>query len=259
MSLRLSTALRNFLLQHGSIKQALQNGVMEIYSGSQPASADSAVSGTLLCTVTKASGSRTAEVLATGTVTLTGGSAGSINTVTVNSVNLIPQGAVPYNTSLNQTAADLAAAINKGLSSPEYVASASGAVVTISAMPGSGAGPNTFVVTATLTTITASYANMSGGVDAVNGLSFNNAASGAIDKNSSETWSGVNVASGTAGWFRFKGSIADAGSADSAAAYLRLDGAIATSGAEYNVSSTTLTAAATHTVTSFPLTFPATN
>lgn len=257
MSLRLSTALRNFFLQHGSVKQALQGGAIEIYSGSQPSSADSAVSGTLLCTITKASGSRTAEVLATGTLTLTGGSSGSVNTVTVDGVNLIPQGAVPYNTSLTQTAADLAAAINKGLSSPEYSASSSGAVVTIKAMPGSGASPNTFVVTATLTTLTASYVDMSGGVTAVNGLSFNNASGGSIDKNDAETWSGVAVASGTAGWFRFKGSVADGGSADSSATYVRLDGAISTSGAEYNVSSTTITSGATHTVTSFPITVPA--
>lgn len=257
MALRISTALRNFLSQHGSVKQALQNGKMEIYSGSQPATPDSAVTGTLLCTVTKASGSHTAEVLATGTVTLTGGASGSVDTVTVNSVNVIPQGAVPFNTSLTQTAADLATAINKGLSSPEYTATSSGAVVTIKAMPGSGTSPNTFVVTATLTTITASYANMSGGVAPVNGLSFNNAVSGSIDKNDAETWSGVNVASGTGGWFRYKGSISDAGAADSAAAYIRVDGAIATSGAEYNVSSTTLSAGATHTVTSFPITVPA--
>src|SRR5262245_17278078 len=111
MALRISTALRNFLCQHGSLRQALQNGIIEIYSGSQPAGGDSAVSGTLLATITKASGSRTAEVLATGTVTLTGGASGSVNTVTVDGINLIPQGAVAFNTSLTQTAADLAAAI----------------------------------------------------------------------------------------------------------------------------------------------------
>lgn len=257
MAIRLSTALRNFMLQNGPLKGALQNGIMEIYSGSQPATGDAAVTGTLLATVTKASGARTAEVLATGTVTLATGAAGSVDTVTVNSINVIPGGSVPFNTSLTQTAADLATAINKGLSSPEYTATSSGAVVTIKAMPGSGTAPNTFAVTATLATITATYANMAGGVASVNGLSFNNAAAGTIDKNDAETWTSVVATSGTAGWFRFKGSIADAGAADSTGLYIRLDGAIATSGAEYNVSSTTLTGAATHTVTSFPITLPA--
>src|SRR3990167_9378872 len=138
MALRLSTGLRNFMLQHGSLKDALQNGRMEVYTGTQPTTADSAATGTLLCPITKGSAAHTAEVLATGTVTLTGGASGSVDTVTVNSVNILTTGAVPFNTSLNQTAADLAAAINASESSPEYTASVSGAIVTISAMRGTG-------------------------------------------------------------------------------------------------------------------------
>jgi hypothetical protein len=256
MTMRLSTGVRNFLAQHGSFKQAFQNGKMEIYTGSQPSNADAAATGTLLCTVTKSSGARTAEVLATGTVTLTGGAGGSINTVTVDGVNIIPGGAVAFNTSLNQTATDLATAINQGLSSPEYRAEASGSVVTISALRGSGAAPNTFVVTATLTTITATYADMSGGVTAVNGLVWGNAASGVIDKASSETWSGVNAASGTAGWFRLYGSVADAGTLDSAGTTIRMDGAVAASGSELNIG-TTFTSAATTTISSLATTVPA--
>jgi hypothetical protein len=257
MAVRLSTKLRNFINQDGSFKDAFQNGSLEIYSGSQPATADAAVTGTLLSTITKASGALTAEVLATGTVTLTGGAAGSVDTVTVDSVNIIPQGAVPFNTSLTQTAADLATAINQGLSSPEYRASSSGAVVTITALPGTGVGANGFVVTGTLTTITATYANMASGVAPVNGLRWGNAGSGVIDKLAGDTWSGVNVASGTAGWFRLKGSIADAGAADAGPTYLRLDGSVGLSGAEYNVSSTAFASGATHTISSFPVTLPA--
>lgn len=257
MALRLSTALRNFLLSHGSCKNALQNGVLKIYSGTQPTTADDAVAGTLLCTFSKASGAVTREVLATGTVTLTGGASGSVDTVTVNGINIIPQGAVAFNTSLTQTATDLAAAINKGLSSPEYTATSSGAVVTIKAMPGTGVGPNGFVVTATLTTLTATYANMAGGVAAVNGLTFETAASGAVAKNANETWSGVAAATGTAGWFRFEGSVTDPGTSDTGAQYLRLDGSIATSGANLNMSSTSITSGATQTLSSFSITQPA--
>src|SRR5574340_759925 len=144
MTLRLSSGARNFVLQHGSLKKAFQGGKILIYSGAQTSSADAAPTGTLLCTVTKSSGAHTAEVQASGPVTLTGGAAGSVDTVTVNSVNILTNGAVPFNTSLTQTAADLAAAINLSESYPEYTATSSGAVVTIKAARGAGAAPNTF-------------------------------------------------------------------------------------------------------------------
>lgn len=257
MALRLSKGLRNFLLQHGSLKQALQNGEIEVYSGAQPTTADDAVQGTLLCRYTTGGNARTAEVLATGTVTLTGGAAGSINSITVNGINIIPQGAVAFNSSLNQTAADLAAAINEGLSSPEYRATASGAVVTISALPGSGAGPNGFVVTGSLTTLTATYGNLAGGVTAANGLRLGSASAGTISKVAGDTWSGTAAATGTAGWFRFKGSVADAGSADATETYVRLDGAVATSGSDLNMSSTSITASAIQSISAFAVTEPA--
>ncbi len=100
---------------------------------------------------------------ATGTVTLTGGAAGSVNGITVNGVQIM-SGAVAYATSLTVTATAVAANINAFSSTPEYTAIAVGAVITITSTTG-GAAVNGFVVTATLTTITATYANMSGGVD----------------------------------------------------------------------------------------------
>jgi len=256
MALRLSTALANHVLQHGSLKNALQGGKIEVYSGTQPTTADAAVTGTLLCTFTASSGAHTAEVLATGSVTLTGGASGSVDTVTVNSVNVIPGGAVAFNTSLNQTASDLADAINTDQSSPEYRAEASGAVVTITAARGTGAGPNTYVVTATLTTITASYANMSGGVAYVNGLTLGNVSAGVVAKTASQLWTGVAVATGTAGWARFVASSADAGTADATASKIRLDGSCATSGAQFNLTSTAFVTGATQTVSAFQVTQP---
>lgn len=256
MTMRLSTGLRNFLAKQGGIDNALRGGRIEIYSGAQPASADAAVTGTLLCTITDNSGARTAEVLATGTITLTGGASGSVNTVTVNSVDVLG-GAVNFNTSLNQTASDVAAQINRNKSNPDYTASASGAVVTISALPGTGADPNGFVVAATVTTITNTATNMAGGVAAANGLKFDVAASGVISKLSTQTWSGVNAATGTAGYFRQYGSVADAGALDSAGTTIRLDGAIATSGAEMNLNSTAFASGATTTLAGWSMTVPA--
>lgn len=256
MTLRLSTALRSIVLDGGSVKDALQGGKLLIYSGAQPATADAAPTGTLLATITTSSGAHTPEVQATGTVTLATGAAGSINTVTVNGINVLDAVGVPFNTSLAQTATDLAAAINLNRSSPNYTASASGAVVTIKAMRGAGAGANGFIVTATLTTLTATFANLSGGVTAVNGLNFGTAAAGVLGKHLTETWSGVAAASGTAGWFRHLSPIADSGLVDSTESQVRLDGAISTSGSQLNMSSTTITATATQTITAYPVTLP---
>lgn len=256
MALRLSTGLRNFIMQHGSLKDALQNGKIEIYTGAQPASADAAVTGTLLATITNNSGAHTNEVLSSGSVTLTGGASGSIDTLTVNSVSII-DAAVPFNTSLAQTATDLAAMINKSESSPEYTAEAAGAVVTIKAMRGTGAGPNGFVVASTATTITKTDANMAGGVAAANGLKLNVAADGYIEKDPLQTWSGAAGATGTAGWFRFVGSVTDPGTADATGTQIRLDGAISTSGSQLNMSSTSIASGATQTIGNFRLTLPA--
>lgn len=255
MTMRLSTGLRNFLANGGGLAQALNNGRMEIYSGAQPTSPDAAVTGTLLCTITAGGAAITNETLATGTVTLSG-SSGSVNTITVNGVNII-SAAVPFNGTLTQTALDLATAINNNMSAPEYTATASGATVTISAARGTGASPNGFVVTGTLTTLTATYANMAGGVNAANGLQWGAASGGQIAIRPGQTWSGTNAATGTAGYFRLYGSTSDAGALDSAGTQLRMDGAISSSGAELNFNSTAFVSGATTTIPTFTATVPA--
>ncbi len=56
MTLKLSTGLRNKLLDTGSLKAILENGnggQIRIFSGSVPATADAAETGTLLCVITK--------------------------------------------------------------------------------------------------------------------------------------------------------------------------------------------------------------
>lgn len=236
------------------MKGALHNGQLEIYSGAQPATADAAPTGTLLATITAASGSRTAEVLASGTATLAG-SSGAVTGMTINSVQIM-DASVPFNTSLTQTAADVATMINNSRSSPDYTATSSGAVVTVRPMRGTGASVNTFALVTGLTTLTSTDVNLSGGVTAVNGLKFGTSAAGTLTKLSSQVWSGVAGASGTAGWFRFTGSVADSGIIDSTESQVRMDGSISTSGAQLNMSSTSITASATQTISSFPITLP---
>ncbi len=111
------------------------------------------------------------EVLATGSIELTAGAAGSVNSLTVGGVEIL--GAiVPFNTDLTQTAADVASQITSFSSVPEYTATNTGAVVNITATAGSGSLPNTAPVSGSATTITLGNANaMSGGVSEVKATS----------------------------------------------------------------------------------------
>ena len=54
--MKASTGLRNKLLDTNSLKTILALGAIKIYSGSAPATADAAVTGTLLATITVSSG-----------------------------------------------------------------------------------------------------------------------------------------------------------------------------------------------------------
>ncbi|WP_114969382.1 hypothetical protein [Rhodoferax ferrireducens] len=148
MTVRLATSLRTALAQ--AFATTFANGVIEIRTGSQPATSDAAATGTLLGTVTLASGAFT---------------------------------------------------------------------------PGT----------------------------ATNGLTFADAADGAVSK--SGVWSFAGVAAGTAGWFRFKGNAVDAGGISTVLP--RLDGSIATSGADLNLSNIVIAVSAPTTVDSFTWTQPA--
>jgi len=101
---------------------------------------------------------------ATGSVTLTGGSSGSVDGITVNGIQIM-SGSVPYTLSLEATAILVAANIGNYTSTPNYSASAKSGVVTIYAVD-SGTGPNGFSVVSSTTTITTTDANMSGGTAA---------------------------------------------------------------------------------------------
>lgn len=111
-----------------------------------------------------------AEVLATGTIQLTGGAAGSVDSALVNSVELMSS-AVAFNTSLIQTATDVASNITANTSVPNYTAASGGTdTVTITAVTDSGNTPNGFDVTSSSTTITTTDVDMSGGVSQADAL-----------------------------------------------------------------------------------------
>lgn len=145
MALIVSTAMRNQLLDGGSLKDALASSLIFIYSGAPPANADSAVTGVLLTTI---------SVNSTGT-----------------------------------------------------------------------------------------------------GVNLGDAVDGAIPKEPSEAWSGVNVATGTAGYFRW-GTADDDGTLSTA--FARLQGTCGLAGADLNMSSVNLVASATQTIDAATIAMPAT-
>jgi len=83
-----------------------------------------------------------------------------------------------------------------------------------------------------------------------NGLEFGTAASGVIAKNT-DVWSGVGLVAGTAGWFRFWDNGYTKGASTTE---LRFDGSVGTSGAQLNMSSTTIAVGATTTIDTFTVT-----
>lgn len=258
MTIRLSTGARNNVAGSQGFQGALNKGYIKIFSGTQPASADAAETGTLLGTVTISSGALTKETRATGSITITAAASGSVNTITVGGLNIIPDGAVsavPADTS--GTASALADAINRnGI----MEATVSGAVVTLKGRPGTGV--TTAAVTGTLTTVTATYVNMGSGVTGiapVNGLVLSAPAAGVVSKPTTAVWGFNGVAAGTAGWFRFYSSdTGDAGGLISAAPYYsRMDGSVAVSGADLNLSNIAVAVGAPTTIDTFTVTAPA--
>lgn len=255
MTVRLSTGLRNAIAQGLGFGGALNKGYIKVFTGAQPASADAAETGTLLGVISVSSLAVTKETRAAGSITITAAAGGSIDTVTVGGLNIIPDGAVPAVVGdASATATALCNAINRcGL----MEASVSVATVTVRGRPGTGV--TTAVVSGTLTTVTATYGNMAGGAAAVNGLQLGPVSAGVISKPTGSVWGFAGIAAGTAGWFRFYSSdSADTGLALSGAPwYSRMDGSIAVSGADLNLSNIVVAVGAPNTIDSFAFTIPA--
>lgn len=88
----------------------------------------------------------------------------------------------------------------------------------------------------------------------LDGLDFDtNAASGQLAKAPAQTWRGTNVASGTASFFRF---VADDDDGLSSTTAVRIQGTIASFGADLNLSSVTLNNGATQDIDNFIVALP---
>jgi hypothetical protein len=104
-----------------------------------------------------------AEVLAAGTLTLTGGSSGAVSSVLVNGLDILGS-AVAFNSTLSQTMIDVAAQITTNTN--RYTVTANSGVLTITDLQYTGSLHNGYTVSATTTgTLTTSATNFTGGVD----------------------------------------------------------------------------------------------
>ena len=97
---------------------------------------------------------------ATGSVELTGGASGSVSGITVDGVQVM-SGSEAFDTDLDTTATNIAANITAHTSVPNYTATATGSVITITAAYNGTSGNGLAVVT-TAVTITKTDTNTSG-------------------------------------------------------------------------------------------------
>jgi hypothetical protein len=264
MAIKISTALRNYMLGAGSFKSAFADSHILLYSGSPPATADLGVTGTHLLTVTKASGTLAAGALSTpqmeftGTISVAGGQYIGITIKDVEYKELYASSQIATIMALvnkiNRTCPEMFAVVNtatpdvillgpraQGNSGEEYTVTnggTSGATLTIT-----GTGQSTFSVST--------------------GLNFAAATVGTIDKPGSgvAVWSGLGLtAAGTgtsAGYFRLMRSD-DTGVVDTTYIYERVQGTVGTSGSDLVLSSATIVSGATTTIDGFKFTLPET-
>ena len=254
MAFNISTGLENqaFNAVRGAVSAvaSLNGGYIAIYSGTQPATANAAATGTLLVKITASGGTFSPGVYQTADddgvcQAQTPASPGAL---TINGVTGGTLGVGYYVT------------IYGGSNESAKIFRVTGTGNDDEAIIEYLQGPNNGTVSTknTFKTVTEVYVSAATagavkvGYGITNGLFLALAASGAIAKNSAQTWSGVGIAAGTAGWFRFYGSDTDDGSLSTTLP--RIDGRIATSGAELNLSNTSIVVGAAQSITKFSIT-----
>ena len=260
MAEKFSKALLNEMLAGHPFRKVMADCVMRIFSGTAPASGDLGEAGTLLCTISKASGVVTQGEISTAkqaTINITAGTTGQTVIVAINGVDqtyAIPAGetgdmrliGLSVAKMLDQIDAIEAVANGGAADGHVYVRSrVPGLTFTIAKGGGGGGGTATWAITDDV------VANVR-----CDCLQFDAPVDGVISKPAAEVWSGVNAAAGTATHYRIVKSDDD-GAEDTTKTRPRAQGSISTSGAELNLSSVNLAAGATTTIDSFSLTLPA--
>lgn len=290
MSIRKSDALTFLEMGDVGLRRALANSWIDLYVGSQPATANAAATGQKIITFKTGTSANdyVGETRPRWKCTLSGTTSGSLNTLTIAGLDILG-GAVNYATSFTVTAAAAAAQINANIKNMDFTAISDGADIYVIGPVGVGAGMNDLVLAATVTTLTATIASTgkpaaSGGTDGIasaygcnwlppydgSALLVPDASVLVLSKDTT-TWQGLGgfdkgndaiagFSSGslTAGWGRIKASPADDDSATSGeTGFVRLDFSIGASGADVNIQpSPSYTYNVTQYITGFKIKLP---
>lgn len=258
MAIYRSTGLVDFVASKGSVRQALNNCRVLLFSGTQPTNADTGSSGASpLVTLTSEGGAYTAEVLPQWKVTIIG-SSGSINSIKVGGVEQLTA-AIPFNGTLTQTCSDAVNNINNNGAFPDYTATVSGVSndeIIIYGPADCGATLNDLVLTVETTGLTYSLTNagavLTAGAAAVNGGRWVYVPTAGVISKTSHVWTGTVNTTGTASWFMIV-TDNDTGTTYSTS-FRRIIGSVGSTGADLNLSSTSLTVGASVSINSWTLT-----
>jgi hypothetical protein len=248
MAVKQSTGFRNARLSGDSVRKIFADAKVETYSGTAPASADDAATGTKLIIFTKASGPLSAGEVSTAkeaTHLITSHAVGETFSLVINGTTytyLVP--------AEDATAIEIAARLAALVDVDPAVEACAGGTATIyirSTFPGvtftitkAGTGTTTLVDDAVANAIS-------------DGLKFLAASAGVMSKNT-DVWSGVGLAEGTAGYCRMVTS-SDDGTLSTT--QKRLQGNAGTSGTEMTLTSINIHVGATNTLDTATITEPA--
>ncbi len=251
MALKFTTGLRDYMLGKGSARQAFEDCKLIIYPGTAPSSPNSAATGTPLVTLTKSAVNTTLrrgwgeiiKVLVTSdaaagtwgfTCTVDGGS------VTTATYTNTPDAGLAADVAVRLVAlfTDIGLrACATGQDGYVYVMGHDNQALTVALAGG---------MTGTVTITDAQYTQ-----DTNDCLRMTAPSAGAMTKDTSQTWSGVATATGTAGYFRLV-THTDTGGA--VATELRVQGSAAAAGGELAMGNVNIVTGQTQTCSTFTLT-----
>lgn len=223
MPLRFSSGAVDALQENGCLKEIFHDGIIDIYSGAQPATADDVKTGTHLARITLDGGAFTAGIKSTRRMdkaTITYGIDGDDYALVIN-------GTTYTYTAVNGDDDDAVALALAALVDASPVVEAYAAANVIYTRAVYAGVDYTIANTGTTTGGNNVIASVTANAR-INGLQWGDSVLGVLSKEAG-VWEGVNLASGTAGYFRFKANAVDDDSESTT--LVRIDGNISTSNA----------------------------